>query len=228
MVTKPAISPVSLQAVVVRTADWQSPAAVIQCYERKDEDAEWQVSGEMFPAAVGRNGMGWGQGIHPMSITDGPLKKEGDEKSPAGIFMLGSAFGYAPVEEVNWIKLPYRQATKNLQCVDDVQSPYYNTIVDANQVKRTWKSNEDLRRNDDLYRLAVVVEHNTSPVIAEQGSCIFLHIWDGSNTGTSGCTVMAAAQLEKLLHWLDAKALPVLVQLPEQEYMRFRSLWQLP
>jgi L,D-peptidoglycan transpeptidase YkuD (ErfK/YbiS/YcfS/YnhG family) len=227
-VTVPKKSSIPLQAVIVRTADWNTSAALLQRYERKEEDAPWNAAGEKVPAVVGRKGLGWGKGIHPKSFYDGPEKWEGDEKAPAGIFLLSSAFGYAPADEVGWIKLPYRQSNAHIQCVDDTQSPYYNKLVDTTQVKPAWQSYENMQRQDDLYRLGVVVEHNTDPTIAGQGSCIFLHIWRGPSEGTAGCTAMEAEQLEKLLHWLDANALPILVQLPESEYVRFHSLWHLP
>jgi len=217
-----------LQAVVVKTADWNAFAASLQRYERKNAEAPWNAAGGTIPAVVGRNGMGWGKGIHPRSSYDGPEKREGDKRAPAGMFLLSSAFGYAPADEVGWIRLPYRQSTANIQCVDDTQSPYYNKLVDTTQVKPTWRSYENLRRKDDLYRLGVVVEYNTDPTVAGEGSCIFLHIWRGPFKGTSGCTAMAARELEKLLHWLDINAMPILVQLPESEYLRFHSLWNLP
>jgi hypothetical protein len=32
-----------------------------------------------------------------------------------------------------------------------------------------------------------------------EGSCIFLHIWEGSNKATEGCTAMRAADIRELL-----------------------------
>lgn len=39
---------------------------------------------------------------------------------------------------------------------------------------------------------------------------------------------MAAENIQVLLGWLDPKKHPVLVQLPEAEYGRFRAAWSLP
>lgn len=224
----PTTSSIPLQALVVKTADWNIFKASLQRYERKAGDEPWGVVGGMIPAVVGRNGLGWGVGIHPQISCEGPMKREGDGKAPAGIFILKSAFGYAPVEEITWLKLPYRQSTAQIQCVDDTQSPYYNKLVDTTKVKQNWNSYEEMRRQDFLYRLGVVVEHNTDPVIPGRGSCIFLHIWEDDFEGTSGCTAMKAEHLDVILLWLDPYAMPILVQLPESEYIRFRTAWYLP
>ena len=221
-------SSIHLQAVVVRTAGWNTCSASLQRYERKDIDSPWIAADREITAVVGRNGMGWGTGIHPRASYDGPLKREGDGRSPAGIFLLSSAFGYASADEFKWIRLPYWQATADIHCVDDPGSPYYNKLIDTKKMKPAWQSYESMRRQDDLYRLGIVVEHNADPAIAGHGSCIFLHIWKGPSRGTSGCTAIEAQQLEKLLLWLDPNAMPILIQLPESEYVRFHSVWQLP
>ncbi|MEI8172627.1 MAG: L,D-transpeptidase family protein [Deltaproteobacteria bacterium] len=226
--TMQAKSSVPLQAVVVKTADWNTFRASLQRFERKAGDAPWNATGGEVSAVVGRNGLGWGRGIHPSLSCDGPVKREGDGKAPAGMFRLGSAFGYAPPREVSWIKLPYLHATARIQCVDDVTSPYYNTLVDTAGTEQNWHSYEDMRRQDDQYRLGTVVEHNADPAVAGRGSCIFLHIWKGPFVGTSGCTAMEAKHLEELLLWLNPYAMPVLVQMPESDYARFRSSWRLP
>src|SRR3954453_14694300 len=119
--------------------------------------------------------MDWvgGEGIHTDPPIARPIKQEGDGRSPAGIFKLGTAFGYAPASKVSWIHLPYQQCTSELQCVDDSKSSYYNSLVRASSVsKKDWNSNEDMRRPDDLYRLGVFVEHNTDPKAPGGGSCI--------------------------------------------------------
>lgn len=219
---------VPLQAVVVTTTDWDRIEGVLQGYERKDSDTPWERMLEPIPVVVGKNGMGWGAGIHPLPLPEGPVKQEGDGKAPAGIFRLSYAFGYAPASEVSRIAMPYRQATAQLLCIDDAGSAYYNRLVDATRVKADWQGHEKMRRRDDLYRFGIVVDHNMDPTVAGKGSCIFMHIWQGPSKGTAGCTAMAAQHLERLLIWLNPVAMPILVQLPEGEYGRLRTPWQLP
>jgi L,D-peptidoglycan transpeptidase YkuD (ErfK/YbiS/YcfS/YnhG family) len=217
-----------LQAVVVTTADWDRIDGVLQAYERQNGDVPWERMFEQIPVVVGRNGMGWGTGVHPLPLPEGPVKQEGDGKAPAGIFRLSSAFGYAPAGEVSRIGMPYRQATTELLCIDDVRSAYYNRLVDTTRVKADWQGYEKMHRRDDLYRFGIVVDHNMNPTVAGKGSCIFMHIWQGPSKGTAGCTAMAAQHLERLLLWLSPVAMPILIQLPEPEYGRLRTPWCLP
>src|SRR5262249_3901259 len=188
--------------------------------------------GKRIPVVVGRNGMAWGKGLHgeppkPLKDSD-PIKKEGDGRSPAGIFSLSSAFGYAPGRQAGDLKLAYAQATATLECVDDPQSAHYNKVIERSSVKNPdWKSSEQMRRDDDLYNWGVVVDHNAKGEPG-CGSCIFLHIWEGPGKGTAGCTAMNSSSMEEVLRWLDAKKRPALVQLPQAEFERLRKAWGLP
>lgn len=216
------------QAIVVTTANWDTPLAVLQQYERKDHLSPWRLVGGQIQAVVGRHGLEWGTGLHPETSLTGPQKKEGDGKAPAGIFPLSASFGYADTDKVNWIRLPYRQATPGIKCIDDPASDHYNRIIDISAVKPDWKSHEDMLRDDDQYRLGVVIGHNTRPVTAGGGSCIFLHIWKDPGEGTSGCTAVSGENMEVLLRWLKHESNPVLIQLPEKEYQQLRQIWNLP
>jgi len=217
-----------LQAVVVVAEDWQSSTATLRRHEREHPDKPWKAVGKKIPVMVGRKGLAWGTGIHPSFPEADPVKKEGDGKAPAGIFRLSSAFGTAKPDAMNRVRLPYRQATPDLLCVDDTSSAAYNQLVDSAQVKSDWKSYEQMYRKDDQYRLGIVVDYNRDPVVPGRGSCIFLHIWAGPGIGTAGCTAMAAKDLAVMLHWLDPQARPVLVQLTEAAYGRYRQAWELP
>jgi L,D-peptidoglycan transpeptidase YkuD (ErfK/YbiS/YcfS/YnhG family) len=223
---EPVMAP--LQAIVVTASDWERIEGVLQGYERVNPDAPWERVIEKIPVVVGRKGMGWGIGLHPLPIPEGPVKNEGDEKAPAGIFRLSSGFGSAAAGDVSWIRLPYRQATPQLLCIDDIRSAYYNLVVDATRMKTDWQGHEKMLRPDDLYRFGIVVDHNMDPPVAGKGSCIFMHIWQGPLQGTAGCTAMALHHLQRLLLWLDPVAMPVLIQLPGFEYARWRLPWRLP
>ncbi len=156
-----------------------------------------------------------------------PHKREGDGKSPAGIFKLTSTFGSA--DKPVFVKLPYTKLVEGTECVDDVKSSHYNTIVDRTQVGNVdWNSSEKMLAVGAQYDLGVFVAHNSNPPVAGKGSCIFLHIWKTDATGTAGCTAMERATIEKILGWLDAGKNPVLVQMPEEDYRRFQSQWKLP
>ena len=220
------------QLLIVTTKGWDAVDGELQRYERTEGQA-WRPVGERIPIVVGRSGLAWGRGLHGelggLAKASDPVKKEGDGRSPAGIFRLGSAFGYAPREQAGKVKLPYVQATKTLECVDDPMSDSYNRILDGQRVSAPdWKSSEIMRRDDEQYRWGVVVEHNAPPRQARGGSCIFLHIWQAAGKGTAGCTAMPAAKMEQLLFWLDPQQQPLLVQLPQAELARLREAWRLP
>jgi len=215
------------QALVVITRDWDAVPGVLTRYERSEPSAPWRQVGQAIPVVVGRNGMGWGRGLNPESAQPGPHKREGDGKSPAGVFRLGSAFGLD--NSLPGIKLPYWHLTSAIECVDDENSRHYNTILDRGEAGAVdWKSSEKMRDVGECYRLGVVVEHNTNPRNPGGGSCVFLHIWKTVTTPTSGCTAMASNNMETLITWLDPAKHPVLVQLPEAGYKRFRKEWKLP
>jgi D-alanyl-D-alanine dipeptidase len=188
---------------------------------------------------VGKNGLGWGIGL---TATDGPkvrvasdpVKKEGDGRGPAGVFALGTAFGYAP-QPLQGLKMPYLNLVPSTECVDDIGSKYYNRVVDRSAVTPDWNSSELMRNAGESYRWGIVVDHNGTvtkvnarPPTPGGGSCIFLHIWRSSSEGTAGCTAMPQIEVETLLTWLDPSRKPLLVQLPELEYGRVIDRWKLP
>ena len=218
----------SLQAIVVTTKDWNSVQGTARLFERKTVNLNWNAAGKSFPVVVGKNGMAWGAGLHELPSDAGRvlLKTEGDGKAPAGIFALTSAFGSG--EKPNFVKLSYTRLTESIECVDDVKSSKYNLIVDRNKLGNLdWKSSEKMLAVGEQYDLGVTVAHNFERQ-AGGGSCIFLHIWKDSATGTAGCTAMPRENLDTILGWLDESKNPILVQLPESESLRLGKVWKLP
>jgi len=227
----------STQAIVVTTANWSAVQGRLQQYERADTRSMWHPVGLPLEIVVGTNGLGWGIGIVP---TDGaevraahdPVKEEGDGKSPAGVFTLGTAFGYA-AQSLPGLKLPYLTLTPSVECVDDPRSKNYNRIVDRNTVTPDWTSSEHMRAAGESYVWGAVINHNgTVPErndapVPRGGSCVFLHIWHSHDQGTAGCTAMPQTDLEKLLAWIDPARKPLLVQLPEPTLRRLADRWKL-
>lgn len=205
------------QVLLVTSTDWDTSEATLRRMEK--QTTGWQMVGDAIPVRLGRNGLGWGVGLHKAGV--GIQKREGDGKSPAGVFTLGTVFGYAE-QAPEGVTLPYRVAGERDYFVDAVDSPDYNqwrNIADGlpNEPKRYWASFERMRRDDHQYALGMVVHHNTDPVTPGLGSAIFLHIWLNSETPTSGCTAMAQADLHTVLTWLRPDAQPLLVQVPVSE-----------
>lgn len=160
----------------------------------------WQKQGNgwrrlyFVSAVVGKNGLA--------PVGD---KKEGDGKTPSGIYPLGPAFGYA--SSIN-TGLFYRQATDNDFWVDDMQSAQYNQWIRGTPDARSF---ERLRRRDNLYQYGVVIGYNMHPVIKGAGSAIFMHVWRRYDASTSGCVALSQRNLGKLLRWLNRDYRPVII-----------------
>ncbi|HWD20348.1 MAG TPA: L,D-transpeptidase family protein [Verrucomicrobiae bacterium] len=213
----------SRQAVLMVCDNWMSTNGWLQRFNL--EEQSWKAAGPAVRVSLGRNGLGWGRGLSAAPQT-GPQKKEGDGRSPAGIFPLPYAFGKAPVDAMKGIRIPYAQITSGLECVDDTNSSHYNSIVDRTNAVVDWKSSEHMAAMTE-YQLGVVVGHNL-PAQPGAGSCIFLHVWGAPGKTTSGCTAMTLGDMEALVVWLDRSANPLLVQLPQAEYARLKQSWRLP
>ncbi len=220
----------SLQTVVVTTKDWSTVQGSLQLFERKTTKSRWQKVGESFPIVVGKNGLAWSEdmseSLAKLKLKDPIIyKKEGDGKSPAGIFMLTSAFASTD-QNVN---LPFTKLAESTECVDDAKSNHYNKIVDKFRVGNyDWKSSEKMLEIGEQYELGIFVAHNSNPNVKGNGSCIFLHIWKDSISGTSGCTAMERPNIEKIFSWIDNKKNPFLIQLPQAEYKQLQTKWKLP
>lgn len=220
------------QVVVVITPDWNANHGTLGTYERVQ--GKWRQVGEREPVTVGRNGSAWGLGLHPDLQTrpqTGPLKHEGDGRSPAGVFGIGDAFGYAEHADT---ALPYDAMQASHYCMDVSGSPLYNRIVDARSVgtEAVAGSTEPMRLDlhatgDQRYRLGFVIEHNPQAK-RDAGSCIFAHLWKKPTESTAGCTAMADPTMARLLAWLRPDQHPVFVLLPANEYAALRDAWQLP
>ncbi|MBW2189297.1 MAG: hypothetical protein JRG93_06865 [Deltaproteobacteria bacterium] len=215
------------QLVTVVTDDWNGFRAELRRYERSPGEA-WTAVGPAIDVVIGREGYGWGRGLHGSGAPTGrpgPIKREGDGRSPAGVFEIGTAYGYDAGRER--VALPYMQATPELRCVDDPKSHHYNRIVSTANTVVDWRSAEYMRRQDELYAIAIVVEHNTRRIERGAGSCIFLHVWRGPDSGMTGCTAMPLDSLETIADWLEPNV-SALVALPRSEYGALRHSWGLP
>jgi zinc D-Ala-D-Ala dipeptidase len=217
------------QLVTVTTKSWDDIRATVHLYERTPSDGSaWRQFGNPFPAVIGQNGLAWGIGLHGYGKPGEPEKREGDKKTPAGVFRFGEVFGTARPEQVSFLRLSYRQVTPTTEAVDDPKSKYYNQVVDRRSVTHPdWTSFESMLRVGDRYRLGVFVRHNTA-AYPGFGSCIFFHVWEPKHPETTGCTATSYDHLIRLLRWLDPKKDPLIVQLPEDEYGNLKQPWGLP
>ena len=121
-------------------------------------------------------------------------KREGDLRTPAGVFPLRGGFGaYAnPGLRIgSWLRVDSRDVW-----VDDPGSALYNTHQRTPADGR-WASAESLL-NQPAYDYAQVIGWNEARVPGK-GSAIFLHVDKGA--GTAGCVSLPTRALLSVLRW---------------------------
>ena len=164
-------------------------------YAMEKRGDNWQMTFEPFNAVIGKNG-----------FAPAGEKREGDGKTPSGIYPLKMTFGYDANIRT---KMPYRQALADDIWVDDPQADDYNQWTKIQETKAA--SYEMMRREDDQYKYCIVIEYNTDPVIKGNGSAIFLHIRKGEGIPTAGCVAVSEEDIIKILRWLDPAATPLMI-----------------
>lgn len=178
------------QAIVVQ--DRQNGfSAQIELWAKENDS--WQKLRE-FQAVIGKNGFA------PIGE-----KREGDNRTPSGTYKLGTTFGYqASIDS----KMSYRQLTENDYWVDDPSSSQYNTWVYGVPSARSY---ERLRRTDSMHKFGIVISYNINPVVAGNGSSIFLHVWRSPGTGTAGGIALAEDDIVQVLRLLDPAKDPTII-----------------
>jgi Uncharacterized protein conserved in bacteria len=171
--------------------------AAVSYYE-KDGNGKWKkqfsVNGE-----VGLRGISY-------------HKKEGDKKTPAGLFTFTVAFGIKPDPGA---KLAYRKVTEYDYWIDDPNSPYYNLWVNSKEIPGTYTS-EHLIDCNPSYHYSINI--NSNPKCKKgQGSAVFLHCTSGKK-GTYGCVAIPEKYMKILLKHLDQSARILIV--PDEKYLK--------
>lgn len=190
------------QLLVVEAPDYVSIRAKLTLWELENEDAGWRQVGAA-PAAIGRSGVS-------------PLKREGDGRTPAGRFRMGTGFGALPAPAGTW---PYRVTNERDYWVDDPNSPDYNKWIRFDGVpEERWKSFE--RLTIPPYRKAAVIRYNDRPIVRGRGSAIFFHVWGGPDSGSAGCVTTTEADVLRVLEWMVPEAEPVMAIGTRQELVR--------
>lgn len=215
------------QLMLVLSDGFDAPRATMYRFERSRLDQPLTRVGRPLPVWLGRSGLAWRSDPGATNPpTDGPKKREGDGRSPAGFLSLDELWGYAETPP-SGVKLPYKQATTQDRCVDDVASPDYNQLVKQVGVP-SWRSAEQLRMPTDHYKFLVVLGYNRKPVRPGSGSCIFLHVAPEPQGPTAGCTALTEPDLLELLRWIDPARSPLLLQLPKPSLTATVKAWRLP
>lgn len=127
-------------------------------------------------------------------------KKEGDKKTPSGIFSLGNVF-YRK-DKIKNLKTNLKKIVikKNMAWCDEPNNKYYNKLIYTNDIKK-----ERLYRKDNLYNIVVVINYNIKPILKNKGSAIFIHLAKQNYSGTMGCIGLKENDLLNILKTISKK-----------------------
>ncbi len=129
-----------------------------------------RVGGLSLPVALGRSGIG-------------ADKREGDGRTPAGRWRI-LALLYRPDHGPRPAsRLPARP----------------NRPVTLPLGGARTASHEQMWRDDALYDLVLVIDHNQRPRVAGRGSAVFVHLARPGFKATEGCVALRRADMKRLL-----------------------------
>lgn len=198
--------------VLVTAPHMNTSDAQLELFQRDSATAPWRSASRKAPVRIGRNGMAWGYSFASHKQGGEPEKFEGDKRTPAGIFKLGTSFGFDDVARANYIAVKDGETV----CVEDPSSPLYNTITTRSKLAPQTKA--DNMRDTELFRNGLFVDY-PSDRATRRGSCIFIHIWRSPTTGTMGCVAMPEMHVKTLQSFSSSGA--VIAILPESARDRF-------
>ena len=100
--------------VLVTVPALASSTGRLRLFERPGAEADWRLVRSAEPVMVGRKGVAWSRAFRQLASKGEPLKVEGDDRSPAGIYSLGRPFGFAASSLANYLRID-----SNSVCVED-------------------------------------------------------------------------------------------------------------
>ena len=132
-----------------------------------------QVDDFYFKCCVGKNGIS-------------KQKKEGDKKTPKGIFKIDSLYYRKDRLKKPSTALKCIEIKKNMGWCDDVNNPKkYNKLI---KIDKSIKF-EKLKRTDYKYDLLIPIKYNFKNPVIGLGSCIFMHLTKNYQP-TAGCIAL--------------------------------------
>ena len=128
-------------------------------------------------------------------------KREGDRKTPRGIFTLENLYfrkdrAKKPETSLNCIVIK-----KNMGWCHDIKSPEkYNKLIKTNEKVK----HEKLKRHDHKYDLLIPIKYNYKKPILGLGSCIFIHLTKNYRP-TAGCIAVNKKDFLIILKLINKK-----------------------
>jgi L,D-peptidoglycan transpeptidase YkuD (ErfK/YbiS/YcfS/YnhG family) len=166
-----------------------TPDIVVRSLNRKATHGWLTFGAQRYPCALGRSGR-----LH--------RKAEGDGGTPIGIWQLRQVHYRADFQPVRSARPRIGQSGLRVRSIrpDDGWCDARGDRNYNRAVKRPYPaSSETLWRNDRLYDLVVVLDHNERPRIQGGGSAIFMHVARPGFTPTEGCVALRADHLRRVL-----------------------------
>ena len=113
-------------------------------------------------------------------------KKEGDKKTPKGIFGLENLYFRKDRIKKPITSLKCIEIKRNMGWCDDIKfSKQYNKLIRINEKSK----HEKLKRKDHKYDLLIPIKYNFKKPIPGLGSCIFIHLTKNYKP-TAGCVAL--------------------------------------
>ena len=145
-----------------------------------------QVDDFLFKCSIGKNG-----------ITK--KKKEGDKKTPKGIFKIENLYFRKDRLKKPKTSLKCIEINKEMGWCDDLNNPKkYNKLI---KISKKIK-HEKLKRKDDKYNLLIPIKYNFKNVKIGLGSCIFFHLTKNYRP-TAGCITLSKKDFLIMLKIID-------------------------
>lgn len=128
-------------------------------------------------------------------------KKEGDKKTPAGLFPIRMAMFRS--DKINNIITPIDiiEILPDDGWCDEPTDKNYNRLIKlpySNSCEKLW-------RHDSLYNILIVVGFNDNPAIPYKGSAIFLHCTNKYYKPTDGCIALIESDITEILALINHK-----------------------
>jgi len=220
------------QLLVAITDNWDTLSCKIYLCEK--DSGKWLINDTILDGVTGKKGLAWGIGIHDSLTLDTidayTQKMEGDMKSPAGIFNIGTCYGYADSLPFS-SSLTYVAIKPSFHGVDDPSSEFYNQIIDTENLQGSsedyYNSFEVIKRKDNLYKWFFQIKHNPDNT-PSKGSLIFFHVWRDASHGTAGCIATSEENILSVLQWLNSDKSPKIIILPKNVYIDFQQKYDCP
>tara|TARA_B110000967_G_scaffold202596_1_gene241753 strand:+ start:14 stop:505 length:492 start_codon:yes stop_codon:yes gene_type:complete len=128
-------------------------------------------------------------------------KREGDEKTPCGVFAFKSLL-YRK-DRITKIKSALNKTIikKNMGWCDSPFSKYYNKLI-----RFPFKqSAEKLWLKENVYDVVIIINYNLKPIIINKGSAIFIHIAKKNYEPTKGCIAVSKKDILELISKINKK-----------------------